>query len=364
MMRALLIVVLIFILSACGQKVDVGKGPPVGLVRLNLNDSVRENWEKTGPRPLVTSIWYPAVEGTIMAEIGIPPYRPVFVGGHAARNAELAPSAQTYPLVVMSHGTGGAAMQMMWLGRDLAAKGYIVAAIDHHGNSAAEKKFDTRAFRMPWERTKDISAVLDLLLTDLKWAPHIDKSKIGAIGFSLGGYSVTALAGARLDFNQFMAFCKSALRDATCEEQSEYPEAGAEFEELLKTDTNLASRMKEQGGDYRDDRVGAVVALAPALAQALTIESLKGIDVPYLTIVGEADQIAPAKTNAKRLTEHIKNSHLKLIPKSGHYIFLNKCNRRGKRFVSLCEEAKGASKALVHKQTIDDITVFFERYLR
>ena len=86
-----------------------------------------------------------------MEEIGIPPARPVFIGGFAARGAEFATKSQKYPLILMSHGTGGASMQMMWLGRELAAGGYIVAAVDHHGNTAAEDKFDPRGFRMPWE---------------------------------------------------------------------------------------------------------------------------------------------------------------------------------------------------------------------
>ncbi|MEP1229973.1 MAG: peptidase, partial [Litorimonas sp.] len=65
-----------------------------------------------------------------MEEIGIPPKRPVFIGGYAARKATLSETSETYPLIIMSHGTGGAGMQMMWLCRELAAQGYIVAAID------------------------------------------------------------------------------------------------------------------------------------------------------------------------------------------------------------------------------------------
>ena len=56
----------------------------------------------------------------------------------------------------------------------MAANGYIVAAVDHHGNTAAEEKFDPRGFRMPWERAKDLSTVIDLLLADPQWGPQID----------------------------------------------------------------------------------------------------------------------------------------------------------------------------------------------
>ena len=352
------VIVFVF-LGACSQENKVSDSAAVGLIRLQLEDPVRLDWDEVKPRPLLTSIWYPAARESQMEEIGIPPTRPVFIGGFAARDADFAIETKKRPLILMSHGTGGAGMQMMWLGRELAAKGYIVAAVDHHGNTAAEEKFDPRGFRMPWERAKDLSAVLDQLLSDPNWGPRIDENNIGAVGFSLGGYSVTALAGGRLDFEQFQAFCQSALRDTTCEEQSEFPEAGAAFEILLKNDPELRRAMQEHHADFRDDRVQAVVALAPALSQALTEDSLNKISIPYLTIVGDMDKTAPAKTNADRHANHIPASHIHYLPKSDHYVFLNKCNKRGKRFVFLCKEPRGAPRTLAHEQTVNLVAEFF-----
>ena len=350
-------------LGSCGQKVVVSDGMPVGLIRLNLEDPVRLDWDDVNARPLVTSLWYPAIKGSEMEEIGIPSARPVFVGGMALRGAEFAPQSEKHPLIIMSHGTGGAGMQMMWLGRELAANGYIVAAVDHHGNAAAEETFDPRGFRMPWERAKDISVVLDLLLADSNWGPRIDSNNIGAVGFSLGGYTVTALAGGRLNFEQLEAFCQSPQADQTCNEQSEFPDAGAKFEALLKINSELASRMSEHSPDYRDERVQAVVALAPALSQALTEESLAAITIPYFTIAGDVDQTAPPATNASRHAAHIPASRIHLLPKSDHYVFLNRCNLRGRRFVPLCKEPSGTSRVLAHKQTVELVTDFFNETL-
>lgn len=122
----------------------------VGLVRLNFHDTSRSNWAGTGPRPIVTYVWYPAAMGAKMSTIGIPLDNPIFVGGKAARNASFSENRGVHPLIVMSHGTGGAGMQMMWLGRELAARGFIAAAVDHHGNTAAEDAYDPRGFRLPW----------------------------------------------------------------------------------------------------------------------------------------------------------------------------------------------------------------------
>ena len=353
----------VFALGSCGQKAKAPDGTPVGLIRLQLEDPLRRDWNGVKTRPLVTSLWYPASEGTKMEEVGIPPNRPVFIGGFAARGAELATTPTKYPLIIMSHGTGGAGMQMIWLGRELAPNGYIVVAVDHHGITAAEENFDPRGFRMPWERAKDLSTVIDLLLADSTWGPHIDTNNIGAVGFSLGGYTVTALAGGRLNLEQFENFCQSAQADATCEEQSEFPEAGAKFEEMLKTDAELALRMSEHSSDFRDVRVNAVVALAPALSQALTEESLSDISIPYFTIVGAMDKTVPPATNAIRHATYIPESRSHILSKSDHYVFLNKCNQRGKRFVPICKEPSDAPRALAHMQVVELVSDFFNETL-
>ena len=84
---------------------------------------------------------------------------------------------------------------MMWLGHYLAARGYIVAAVNHHGNTAAEKQRAAQGFLLYWERAKDLTVVLDKLFADPFFGPRIDRDRIGAAGFSLGGYTVISVAG-------------------------------------------------------------------------------------------------------------------------------------------------------------------------
>jgi predicted dienelactone hydrolase len=47
----------------------------------------------------------------------------------------------------------------------------------------------------------DLSFLLNYLLSQSGFARYIDENNIGAIGFSLGGYSVLALAGAEIDYD-------------------------------------------------------------------------------------------------------------------------------------------------------------------
>ena len=112
----------------------------VGYVEICFFDDERKSWSGFGARPLRTSIWYPAdtvVNETLMT-VGGAAGKPLFIIGNVAENALLAPAADCYPVVLISHGTGGSALGMGWLGIRLARLGYIAVAVNHHGNTAIE----------------------------------------------------------------------------------------------------------------------------------------------------------------------------------------------------------------------------------
>lgn len=335
---------------------------PVGLARLEFSDPQRRSWIGAEARPLVTSVWYPAAVGVEMTEIAIPPDRPVFVGGFAARNVEIGGTGR-FPLIVMSHGTGGSAMQMMWLGRALAERGFIVAAVDHHGNTAAEEAFDARGFRMPWQRAIDLSRIIDQLLADPRLGPRIDQTRIGAVGYSLGGYTVVALAGGTTDLDALQRFCESAARDATCDPQSEYPEAQDDFDRLVQTDPATRALLSEYAAPYRDDRITSFVALAPALAQAFDAESLAAISASFLIIVGDNDTVAPPASNASYLSGLIPGAEIQTVSGATHYVFLSECNARGRRYVPVCADPEGLDRRTIHEQSAALVAQHFQRTL-
>ncbi|MDZ7627789.1 MAG: alpha/beta hydrolase [Parvularculaceae bacterium] len=315
------------------------------MVRLSYADESRRSWDGKSYRPISTTLWYEASSGATPEEIVIPANNPAFVGGWAARNAT--PTAGKRPLIVLSHGTGGSAFQLMWLARRLVAEGYIVAAVDHHGNSAAEGSFDARGFRLPAERAADISALIDALLADTVYGPLIDATRIGGAGFSLGGHTMMTLAGARTSFARFEKFCAGAQADTTCEPQSEFPSAWTEFDAMLEDDPVLRRRLAEQEGDFKDARIKSFVVIAPVLVQALTDESLARINAPIAVIAGGADVIAPSPTNSERLADKTFNVKLHTIPDAQHYSFLNECSPRAKRFLPICNDA-GSERAALH----------------
>lgn len=336
----------------------------VGMVTRDFADEHRRNWQGTAPRPLKTAVWYPAAATATKSEtiFGGPPDREVFAPITVASGAEISNTKQKYPLVLLSHGTGGSAVQMMWLGYYLASRGYIAAAVNHHGNTAAERQPAAPGFLLYWERARDLSVLLDKLLADPLFGPRIDRDRIGAAGFSLGGYTVISIAGGQFSQRQFDSFCASPQRDFTCEPQPEFPDAPKVFAELKKTDLVVQESLRHAGDSYRDLRIKRVFAIAPALGGGFIKAGLSRIRIPVFIVVGQADKIAPPATNAQRYAQFIKRAKLTVLPgEVGHYTFLAECNAHGKAILDICRDANSVNRAQVHQQVAQLAYEFFEQ---
>jgi predicted dienelactone hydrolase len=363
---------LVFLFVCQLSKIGIadGKGhnaaPPeplkVGMVTRSFTDENRKNWEGTAPRPLRTAIWYPAAATTGKEEIifGGPPDKEIFSPVTMASGAQVSEASPKYPLILLSHGTGGAAIQMMWLGYYLASRGYIVAAVNHHGNTAAEKQPAPQGFLLYWERAKDLTVVLDKLLVDPLVGPRIDSERIGAAGFSLGGYTVISIAGGVFSPLQFESFCGSTRRDFTCEPQHEFPDAPKLFAELKKSDPAVQESLRHAGDSFRDKRIKRVFAIAPALGSGFTRTGLRKINIPVFIVIGQDDKVTPLETNARRYSTLIKGAKLKVLPGGiGHYTFLAECNAHGKAVLDICRDAAGIDRVVVHQQVAQLALVFF-----
>ena len=360
-----LAVALITCTSACaGPQRAAESRPLVGRTTRDYVDETRARWTGSGPRPLSVIVWYPAAIGSLESDwlLG-PPTDPLFRLGRSAVDAPVVPLGPKHPLVLLSHGTGGSAAMLAWLGEALARAGYMVAGINHHGNTATEDLPTPEGFMLWWERAVDLSRVLDRVLGDSKFGPLIDHSRIGAAGFSLGGYSVVAVAGGRVSLPQWKEFCASAERDSTCRPQPEFPSALAEFEKIRSRPDVLAS-LDHHGDSFRDPRFKAVFAMAP-VGSWLTATSLSEVSVPTRIVVGAEDRTAPPATNAKRVADRIPGAQLLALDGVGHYSFLAECTPSGMRQrADLCQEESGIERANVHRRVAADAVVFFDSVLR
>jgi predicted dienelactone hydrolase len=337
----------------------------VGQCTRAWTDPHRTNWAGTGPRPLLTELWYPAPDTVIESAIGIgPPEQPLYTAGKAARAAELIGTPPRFPCLLLSHGTGGSALQLGWLGTALAAQGYIVASVNHHGNTSVEP-YTAQGFCLWWERAQDLRAVLDHLLADTRFGARIDPTRAGAAGFSLGGYTVLAVAGGRTDLRAFAAFCRGPERDATCEDQAEFPGMLAQFARLKRTDPRVQASLRRHNSSFRDPRIRAVFAIAPVLGGAFTPAGLAEVSVPVALVVGEADTVAPPLTNAQRFARWLPRATLTVLPgQVGHYTFLSEGTAYGKRVSPrFCRDHASIDRAGVHEQVVQMAGEFFAQHL-
>jgi predicted dienelactone hydrolase len=324
------------------------------------------DWRGDANHVLSTLIWYPASPSAREDQQFFgPPGQPSFNGGLVATGAALAPAPTKFPLIVLSHGTGGTGAVLAWLGTALAAHGYIVAAVNHPGNNAIDG-YTVQGFTLWWLRARDLSAVIDGMLADPTFRLRIDPNRIGAAGYSLGGYTVIATAGGITSIEQFRDFCASPQADRICVPPPEFPDLLTKAEALAKSDPAYRAARTEAGRSYRDPRVRAIFAMAPALGPAFLPSGLAHIDIPVAIVAGAADEIVPVQSGAQLLAKAIPHAELTILPGSiGHYIFIDNCTATGhSTYPSLCIDARGVDRAAIHRQTARLAEMFFDRSLR
>jgi predicted dienelactone hydrolase len=319
-------------------------------------------WRGARTHALATTVWYPAAGGATMTDHPIgPPEAPLFVGGRWADGAPIA--AGRHPLVLLSHGTGGSAESLAWFGRALAARGYIVAGVNHPGNNALEP-YTAEGFLIWWERARDLTVVLDALVDDVELGGAIDAARVGAAGLSLGGYTAFVLAGARTDPQRLLDYCASPGAEG-CGDPPEFPNLFARWQELRETDPEFRRLESQAGRSLADPRVGAVFAMAPAIAQAFVPESLNEVRVPVQIVVGVSDPLAPPASNAEYLARHTKGEVTVLPGGVAHYTFLDTCTPHGRQVEPrLCVDAPGVDRDAVHREVAELAARWFDRTLR
>ena len=324
-------------------------------------------WRGAKTHALVTTIWYPAEPASVEQPQWVGPSNaPLFAAGSAAPDAR--PAAGRFPLIVLSHGTGGSADMLGWLGRTLASHGYIAAAVNHPGNNALEP-YTPSGFSLWWERARDLSEVIDKMVADREFGARIDSRRIGAAGFSLGGYTMVEIAGGITDRSAYQEFCKSPAADDMCKSPPEFSQLLAYFnrlDEVAKGDPEIAASLGKEKESHRDGRVRAVFAIAPALGPAFRPEGLKKITIPVQIVAGIEDDSVPIASSAEYFAAHIPGSKLVLLNGGvQHYQFLSSCTATGReRLASLCTDKPGVDRESIHEKTAAMAVQFFDAQLR
>ena len=287
-------------------------------------------------RPLVRiTVWYPAAESAVEKSLDLgPPGQPLFYVGSAAPDAPFADTRRR-PVILFSHGFGGTARMMAWFTTVMAQQGYIVIAVDHPGNNGLDK-MTIPGGTMFWDRPGDLEAALEKVKADPEISAHMDLKRLGVAGFSAGGFTALAAAGARVDLKHFTDFCAAHPDDGVCKPQQEFPITVDQAMAAL-AEPELAAEVKHAGDDHSIRGVRAAFAIAPAIVQAFDPPSLTAMNTPVAIILGEADPVAPPHTNGGVAARAIPRAQLKSLPGVGHYDFLSTCSPAARQAIPLCQ---------------------------
>ncbi|MBN3004223.1 dienelactone hydrolase [Chromobacterium alkanivorans] len=286
----------------------------------------------------------PALQGAIWYPCNTPPKVTPFgpVNFLAALNCPA--MKDNLPLVVISHGSGA------WFGAHhdtaeaLANAGFVVAAINHPGNSALagmQRTDDLSALVV--DRPTDMRRLIDYMLSKWKNTATIDPKRIAFFGFSRGGTTGLIAIGGRPNLQKMQDRCfrlfSYVLGRGLCK--------------------NPPSNLPPS-----DPRIRAAV-LADPMSGALFADGLKAIAIPMQLWGSEygGDGVTLEDTNS--VARNLPTSpDRKIIPRAGHFSFLAPCSlAQQKTSSNICTDRAGFDRTLFHQKFNADIVSFLMKNL-
>ncbi|MFT9019276.1 alpha/beta hydrolase family protein [Acetobacter malorum] len=274
-------------------------------------------------------IWYPTTSTPVHQHLGI----------YEQDVAPEAPSLGRHlPLVVISHGNGGGFSGHLDTATALAQAGFVVASLTHPGDNWRD---NSHAIHVE-ERPKALSRLITYMLT--VWPAHtiIDPSRIGAFGFSSGGFTVLATASGQPDFSRVTEHCRQYPDYYDCQ--------------LIKRHPGPLPNWT----DSRDPRIKAIVVAAPALGYTFGRDGLRDVTLPVQLWRADNDHILPAPLYADAVSADLPHKpEFHEVRNAGHFDFLAPCTAS----ISICQSAPDFDRVAFHRIFNADIVTFFMRML-
>ena len=314
--------------------------------RAGFDDRVLSDGDRSRTIPI--ALWYP----TTAAEAPVA-YSPA-QAGRAARAAPIAHGR--WPLVILSHGSGGNRFNQSALAEAMARSGFIVVALEHPG----DRTFDhgaSRTARNLVNRARDVRFVLDEVLGgESALASAIDGARIAMIGHSAGGFTAAVAAGGRPDLANIDAYCR---RNAAAD-----PDA-CPGERHGSADDRIERVSLEGGSSLADSRLRAVVLMAPAIGPAFDAQALADVAVPVLLFWAGRDEILKEPRNSRHYANGLARVRDRAFPDIGHFTFLNQCAALlATAAPEICRDPPGIDRAAVLEAIATETIAFLRRALR
>jgi len=242
-----------------------------------------------------------------------------------------APAPGTFPLVVVSHGTGGSHLTHRMLGAHLARNGFIVASPEHPRNNRNNNELAGTTTILA-NRPRHLRSVIDWIHADDALRKSLARDSVAVIGHSLGGYTALALAGGR-----------------PISLPHESPDGIAHAIDVTP-----------------DARVRSLVLLAPATPWFMAAGALENVHVPVLMFTGDKDPHTNALHAAiveQRIDDPMLVDH-RVVAGAGHFSFLSpfppEMTNPG---FAPSQDPDGFDRAGFQEQMYAEITAFLARTL-
>ena len=315
------------------------------------------------------AMWYPCAEPP--GEVDLGKYTAAFK--ITVRGATDCPiSGDKLPVVVVSHGMSGDFTDHHDLAETLADAGFIVAAVDHPGDSSFDTSRDGDLSVMV-ERPTDITRLINFMLGASPAASRIDPKRVGFFGFSAGGYTGLVLIGANPDWA--IPLC-TVFRDPR-----EPSSAASVCEQILRNGFRVQPVA-------HDPRIKAAVIADPCCLW-VTSDSFASVTIPVQLWASERathlrGMLMPSAESVAAVDAKLPATHeYHVVPNSTHFAFLFLCPpglegtvrsacREGliscppdpeKSVREICTDAAGFDRAAFHKTFNAAVLAFFLKHL-
>jgi len=266
---------------------------------------------------------------------------PIEVGIWVPEDAD---PGRLYPLVVMSHGNGGWFRSATDTAVALAEAGFVAAALTHTGDNWQDQ---SKATDMP-DRVRQLGLLIDHMVAEGAGPVPVDADRIGAFGFSAGGFTVLAIAGAISDPLAIERHCQQDRRFYECRMIAQRPQADLVW-----------------GSWHRDARIKAIVSAAPALGYSFTPESLAGVTIPVQLWRGSEDQVLPSPYYVEPVRDGLGGrADYRVAEGAGHFDFLPVCDETLARAApQICTPTPGFDRGTFRSAFNAEVVAFFARTL-
>jgi len=247
------------------------------------------------------------------------------------------------PLVVISHGNGGGYRGHEDTARALAAAGFIVASLTHTGDNWRDQSAATDIARRPRQ--------LSLLIAAMVADGGVDPDRIGAFGFSAGGFTVLTAAGGEPDLRKVADHCRLHPGFFDCRLIAAHPIEG--------------QATADRAPWAHDARIKAIVVAAPALGFTFAPDGLAALGQPVQLWQAGSDQVLPAPFYVEPVRAALhRPPEFHPVPGAGHFDFLPPCSPQLAASAPLiCAATPGFDRAAFHDRFNADIVRFFRETL-